>query len=318
MLRRLETCSRRGRGFTLMEVTLALGVASLLMLAMGGALMVSTSALDTASDSGSQTLQAAGAATMLGAELAVAQELYSVDPADLYFTVPDRDGDGMAEEIEYTWGGAGKPLLRSYQGGAAVPVIQSVQSLAVQTATRSPAVPVEGAETVLASCETPTGSMMQSTQIDDTHFVAQYVRPTMPSAASSWKITRVKLYLSRASGNTKGMRLSVRTADASLKPTGTILASVVFTSATVTSVGGAWLEFAVGPVTGLAPGTGVCIVLDAPLAGDCNVFRVVNGTNQPYNTHYMSGDNLGAWSAPNDTQDLKFILTGSITTMVEP
>lgn len=318
MSRRLEHAAGLGRGFTLMEVTLALGVASLLMLAMGGALMVSTSALDTASDSGSKSLQATGAASMLGAELAVAQDICELSEERICFTVPDRDGDGYAEEIEYTWGGAGRPLLRSYQGGSPVPVVQSVQALGVSSAEREPAVEVEGGERTLMSCESPAGSTTQSSLVTETSFQAQYVRPSMPAGAVSWKITRVKVNVTKASGNSKAMRVSIRTADASLKPTSTVLASTAFTSGSAPSSAG-WLEFAIGPVAGLSPSQGVCIVIDSPTdGGDCYVNRAANGSNLPFNTHFMTGDKNGVWSAPNDTQDMKFILQGTITTLVEP
>ncbi|HVU62529.1 MAG TPA: prepilin-type N-terminal cleavage/methylation domain-containing protein [Phycisphaerales bacterium] len=314
MSRRRETTGRRG--FTLMEVALALGISAILMLAMGGALMVTTSAVETASDSGAQALQAAGPMSQLGAELSVATQIYSTSPNDIYFTVPDRDGDGYPEEIEYTWNKPGSALLRSYQGAAPVPVIQSVQSLSLITADRKPATPVEGAETVLMSCDTPAGSTLKSDKVDTGHFQAQYVRPPMPANASSWKITRIKLFLSQTTGTPKLVRLSVFAADASLMPSTTVLASTTFASGSVPLTAG-WVEYAIGPVAGLSPTAGVCIVVDST-DGDTKVYRVEGGANQPYNTHYMTSNSSYSWSTPNDTQDMKFILTGTITTLVEP
>ncbi len=305
--------------FTLVEVTLAIAIGSVLMLALGGALMLTTSASDTADDSSAKALQASSVAAGLAAELSTATAIASSSPTDLLFTVPDRNGDGSIEKIEYTWSGrAGDPLYRAYNGSTPAIVVPALQSLALSTATRPAPVPVESAEQVLASCDSPTGASFQTDDVDDNNWDAQYVRPSLPSGATAWKISRVRLYLKQASGSSNTWRVSIQTADASLKPSGTILASLSPTSGSISSSAG-WVEYAIGPVSGISASTGVCIVIDGTPGGKATVYRATGGSNQPFNTHFLSTSNGGSsWSTPTDTKDLRFILTGTYTTMVEP
>lgn len=305
--------------FTLVELTLAMAIGSILLLALGGALMLTTSASDSGDDSAAKALQASAAAAQLSADLGVATAIPTASPTDILMTVPDRNGDGADEKIEYTWSGRpGDPLLRAYNGSTPAILVPAIQSLALTTVSRPPAVPVESAEQVLASCDSPTGASSQTDNVDNSNFDAQFVRPILPSGATAWKISRVKLFLTRSSGSSNSWRLSIQTADASLKPTGTILASINFASGSVASTAG-WVEYAIGPVSGLSPTQGVCIVVDGSPGGKVLVTRAVGGSNQPFNTHYLISTNSGStWSTPNDSADLRFILTGTYTTMVEP
>ena len=307
-------------GFTLVELALAMAVGAILLVALGGALMLPPSAADSGDDSTARVLEASGAAATLGAELATATAIPIASPTDLGFIVPDRNGDGSVEKIAYTWSGKpGTPLYRSYNASTPAPVIPAIGSLDLDVVSRPPAVPVESAERVLASCESPTGATYQSDDVDSNLWDAQYVRPVLPSGATAWKITRVRVFLRQASGsNSNVWRLSIRQADSALKPTGAALASVSATSGSVSS-SASWVEYAIGPVAGLAPGQGVCIVLDGSPGGKVTVARAENGGSLPFNTHFVSSANAGAsWSTPTDTKDLRFVLTGTYTTMVEP
>lgn len=299
---------------------MAICVTSILLVSMGAALTMTIGATDSGDDGSRKAAQAAETLAQINAELSTATTICTLSASDICFTVPDRDGDGQPENIEYTYSGKpGDALKRSYNLADAQPVLAGVQALSVAVATRPPAVPVEGTEQLLQSCGTPSGSTHRTFSVDENNFCAQYVRPLLPAGAVSWKISKVKVYLAKASGTTKQLRISIRTADSALKPTSTILASVTLNSGSLATAMTGYL-YAIGPVNNLSPGQGVCIVIDGVLDGAQAVAGFVQGgSGQPYNSHCITSANAGStWTAPSDVADLRFELTGTYTTMVEP
>jgi prepilin-type N-terminal cleavage/methylation domain-containing protein len=317
---RLIGQGRRGRGFSLVELALAMAIGAVLLGVMGGALMLTTSAADSGADGAGSSLQAADVGAQIGAELAVATSMLVSTPNDLAFTVPDRNGDGTPERIEYTWSGtAGAPLMRNVNGGTPSAVIASVRSINLSRVARAPAVAVESAERVLAQCDTASGSSSMAVTVDETRAVAQYVRPVLPAGAVAWRVTRVRVYLSQLSGNSKVVNVYLRPATAQLTPGAGVLASATVTSGGAPS-GGGWVEFAL-PASGLGATQGVCITMEDTVdKGTFTVMGWQNGSNQPYNTHYVAGTGGASvtWGTPTDTKDLRFIVYGTVTTMVEP
>ncbi len=317
---RHPTSNIRHRAFTLVEATLSIAITSILLVGMGGALLLTVKAADTGDDGAGRATAAAEALSGLNAELSVATSITSFTSGDIAFTVPDRNGDGNPEAIEYTWNSSGGSMLRAYNGGTPATFLSTVKSCAPTLAQRPAAQPVESAEMILAQCDTISGSSTNNDDIKDNTYAAQYVRPVLPTGALSWKITRVRLFLQRGGSNTDQMHASICTASGALKPTLPVLVLVNFTRANLTPSPGAWVEFALGPVSGLAPTQGVCIVIDGMGGnGNVKVISLQGGSNHPFNTHYMTSGNSGAsWSAPNDTEDMRFIVYGTYTTMVEP
>ena len=123
---------------------MAIAVTSILLVSMGAALTMTIGATDAGDDGSRKAAQAAETLAQVNAELATATSICTLSHNDLCFTVPDRDGDGQPENIEYTYSGTpGDALKRSYNLAAAQPVLASVQALSVAVATRPPAVPVE-------------------------------------------------------------------------------------------------------------------------------------------------------------------------------
>jgi type II secretory pathway pseudopilin PulG len=149
----------RRRGFTLIEATMSIVITSILLVAMGAALAMTMNATDSGDDSNAAAAKASEALSQMNAELSVATTIQYPDSQHIALTVPDRDGDGAAELIEYRWSGrAGDPLLRAYKGSTPVAFIPGVQSFSAAHFDRPPAVPVESAEAILAQNNLPSGS----------------------------------------------------------------------------------------------------------------------------------------------------------------
>ena len=127
------------RGLTLVEVTTALGVVSIVMLGLTSAVMIAMRAMDH-SQSSAHVANAGDALGQMQADLQLARGFSELSNHAISFTVPDRDSppDGQEEIIRYAWSGApGDPLTQRFNGGAAVPIVKNVHDLLFTSLTRS-------------------------------------------------------------------------------------------------------------------------------------------------------------------------------------
>jgi type II secretory pathway pseudopilin PulG len=118
-------------GFTLVELIIAVATSSLLLAGMMSAIFFATRSADTNT---ATVFAIAGSLAMddITAELRDAVYFKQRTANSVMFTVPDRDGDGDVETIRYSWSGtAGAPLSREYNGGTAVPVLDSVYAFSL-------------------------------------------------------------------------------------------------------------------------------------------------------------------------------------------
>lgn len=117
-------------GYSLIEMVVALGSASVLVVGLSSTLYVSARSLDV--DRGASLSRASGdtAAAQIMADVRTALEITELQPQAVTVSVPDRDADGQPEIIRYAWSGvSGDPLLRTLNGGTPVAVQPDVTSL---------------------------------------------------------------------------------------------------------------------------------------------------------------------------------------------
>lgn len=116
--------------FTLIELVTSLAISTIIVTAMGSAIMVASAAIPTAE---TETVANADAQLdWISIEVSEAESIKTATGAELTFTVPDRSGNGQPELISYTWNGsAGSPLYRTYNANAPEVVIDSLDAFAV-------------------------------------------------------------------------------------------------------------------------------------------------------------------------------------------
>ncbi|MCP4379484.1 MAG: hypothetical protein GY794_25350, partial [bacterium] len=120
--------NRRARGFSLMETIVSVGVTATLMGGMVSVMSIASRASYNNIAASEHTYQARDVVSDITTDLGLAQSFTERTSTTVAFKVPDRDGDGMAESIKYTWsGGSGGTLTRQYNGGTVVIVAQDVQ-----------------------------------------------------------------------------------------------------------------------------------------------------------------------------------------------
>lgn len=297
---------------------MAIVITSILLVGMGSALTMTISGAQAGIDKNARASAADEAMTRIAAELATATVWRQRTAALLEFEVPDRNGDGNAEVIMYSWASKpGAPLLRSYNGAEAI-CVADVYAMDLSVLVRTAPVEIESTEQTHKECENPSFATRTSDIIDAGLSAAQYLRPTLPANAASWKISRVSLMMARSGGVSGNLRVSIQTADAARKPTGTVLASAVISEASLPATA----DWVTVPLTAasIAPTSGVCIVIES-VAGALAVGAITKASGssaQPLNSHYTKQLGTGAaWSTPDDNVDMRFIAYGTYTTLQE-
>jgi len=149
--------SKRRHGYTLLELMITLPLLAILLAGMAAAVGLAARAMPEANTHTSAPLSAAAACDQLAAELGYATAITSRSATSIQFTCPDRNGDNIAESIQYTWTGAGTGLNRSLNGGAAQALLPGVQQLSLTYYTRT-AGSVSYLQSVEVSLTAPTST----------------------------------------------------------------------------------------------------------------------------------------------------------------
>lgn len=123
----LRLRSRRGHGYTLIELVVSMPAATLLMASLASTLFIASQAFE--GNGPAVRKSAAGeVASDLMTDLSEAIRFSERTATAATFTVPDRDGDSNHETIRYAWSGTpGDPLTYEYNGSAPAILASDVQ-----------------------------------------------------------------------------------------------------------------------------------------------------------------------------------------------
>ena len=312
--------SQRRHGFTLVELVTSLAIMTILVGGMGSAVMIASQAIDDGTSRSSRITEAREALDRITADAAVALSVTERTASAIAFTVPDRSGDGLPETLRYAWSGvAGDPLTCEYNGGSPVTIADDVHQfdLTYLLLTKGPPPPPpeqESPEMLLIFHDDAPGGTLQEFVVKPELPCAQYFKPSLPVNTISWSVTRVKAWtmVSGASNNT--FLFQLRPADANLKPTTEILEEVQSPESLSGKKDWLCIDLPYSSATGLDPAEGLCLVT-AMDGGSAKVCFEQDGSPMTPDTHWMtSGDSGASWSAPNDTQDMRFYVYGTVTT----
>ncbi len=220
------------RGFTLIEMVIATLITSLIMGAVVSTIALSARALPQNSLRETRQMGVRSALNELVADLESAISVVERGGAAIAFTVADRDADGKPERIRYSWSGTtGDPLLRSYNGGAAEPVLTDLSALRfsyeteVTTETHM-GVGIEDLASSLLMDTSGISATNQNWRIKANDWVGQHLTPTLPGDAIGWRPTSVD-YRGRLNGllSSANATLQIRGISPTMSPSGAVLAS---------------------------------------------------------------------------------------------
>ena len=262
-----STTARPRAAFTLLELTVSLSITSILLVAVGSAIVLAAKAIPNAQDQTNVFLTSGKATDDLVSELQFALGFTQRTANTVEFTVADRDGDTVDETIRYEWSGtAGDPLTRQYNGGPVVPIIDQVQDLAFlyDWHVVSELVPTEVESPEVELARYSSASNPTAFAVTKLNWIGQYFAPTgLPAPATSWKVTRV-VFQAKKSGiaiDDGVTMVQLRTADASNFPSGLILEQVPLAETSLTA-GWTWENINFSNVEGIDPADGLCLVFE--------------------------------------------------------
>jgi len=221
----------KNRAYTLLELVVALLVCGVLIAGLMSTFYVASRATDSSGPAMERQLGAVALKQML-AELQMALGFTERTPTAVEFTVADRDGDSTPETIRYEWSGtAGDPLVRRYNGGAGVNVLENVQQFALDytvksiTETSTQSGEVNGDEVLLASFDGWAG--LNPNLVGRYYDSSEYFVINVPPGATRLTFTRAKLRLAQGftGSGYKNIAIHLPEASGSVEPAPTPLGS---------------------------------------------------------------------------------------------
>ena len=314
-MHKLYATTSRRVAFTMIEVVTSLAISTILLVAIGSAMVLAGRTMPANDGPSAAALTTATVVDKIAAELQYAIQFCDRTNRSIEFTIPDRDGDGQVESIRYIWSGvAGAPLYRRYNGGNAAMLLPSVRSITFncesqEVAEQYPGPLVEGAEILLASHFPATGTYTSSEHLLNPFSGAgQFIKPTLPADTIKWRVTRVAFMAMRNSTLPVGtINVAVHKADAGKVPAGSALESnSILESSLASSFATVGVSFS--NVAGLLPSEYVCLTIE-------NAPNLLTAGRVEYCTGNGGGmltASAGVWSH-NSSNSLRYEIYGKVS-----
>ncbi len=315
----MPASNRLRAAFSLVELVLAMAVSGILVGAMGIVLITASSSLERGDSPLDGDRLASQALADLQADLSEATRFFERTEYAVWFEVPDRDGDGVAEHIRYAWSGVrGHPLTRSTNGGPAGIVAADVRDLNLTYAIRPGLQSAESAERLIAEFSAHAGSSSTSTVITSANRAAQVLRPSFAGDVVSWKATRVQLLLRQRGTADATFLISLVPLNADNTP-GTTPYTTLEVKETQLGTSFRSDEFLLPDCQPIPAGQPVAIMIHG-LSGSsdaCEVGLLASSTpTMPFNIWMATSTTSGAsWQGHGQSQNFVFQLYGTATSV---
>jgi hypothetical protein len=236
-------------------------------------------------------------------------------PHDVEFTVPDRSGDGIDDQIHYWWSAnPGDPILCETNGGPVETIAAGVQSFELEYRLRTKQIaPLDSEMALLKYNDNAPGGHFHDKTIEHDKWCAQYLRPSFPLGTTKWKIKRAQFMARREGDATEVLDVRLTTADANRKPTEEVIDRVLINE-TELDDSMTWLSVDFTSANDLDPNDGVCLVIaqHSPSEKAGKVRYNHGGNPMPGDTHWMKSDNAGeSWSDAKSDEDMQFYVYGT-------
>lgn len=287
------------RGFSLVELVLACALLAILLAAGRGAIGLAHKAARSQSVDRSVSLSAA--LNEITGDVTCATQIFNSSATTVGLVVPDRNGDGEDESIEYAWSGTpGDPLLRTTNSGTPEILVSSVHSLAITSTQQTISVPDPSARVSerLVGGNSTTSSLRTSIISASNFRAGSFVPANLGTGATSWNLTRVRVMVRQNSPIVGSFAIQVQGTNAQA-PSGVVLGEVSVAEADI-SASYAWKEVTFSNITNLSTVNPVAIVVKrlSPAIEPCDVQATGSGGAMVAGNAYFSSSTSGAsWTA---------------------
>lgn len=262
------------------------------------------------------------AATQIASDVESATAHVSSSATHIEFVVPDRDGDGLPEQMRYEWGGTNganaNKILWKYNQQPLATLFEDVGEFNLQKSTVTVPVTVSNhlfsERAVLKSINALPDVVFREQIINASNPIGQYFIPNITGSGIKWDLGSVRIMVCAADSNTDGILcVRVMRSDTTTRlPNLPILAEVKIAESRLGS-SYQWLDVPIAPVAWQSQGTPLCITLSYG-GGTGDVARVQfveNGTGMPANANLVTSVDGGTtWIASSNARGLRFYAYG--------
>ncbi len=313
-----KTYAARRSAFTLVELAMNLTIMTVLMGGIASAIVLAAHALPDENSPLQTVTQAYEIVEQMAGEVYVAVSFIERTSTAVEFIVADRNGDASPETIRYEWSGEkGEPLTRTYNGGPAQTMANNVEDFALSYITEDITVQPPSQETevgpvILSSQDTAV--QLNDFSITNMKWIGQTFTPSLPAEATAWSVTEVR-FKAKSNGLKLGTTaVQLRTCSGAL-PSGTILEQVLMPeSGLITSY--QWPKFFFNNVSGLVPGSSLCLVLAAQQ--NDFVLADIQYDDKAGSGRVTTNNGDNSWDSDDDKSMLYYVFGAYTTTSTPP
>ncbi len=304
-------------GFSLAEMVAVMIIMSVLVIAMGSAMVLASKAIPRGTDQNALVIEASRVSDQIVEELRTAKYLTERAVNAMTLTVADRNGDGLPETIRYAWSGtAGDPLTMQLNGGALITVLDNIQQfdLTYDKMTSIETYPgpiVESAESELISNDSLTN--FSDTQVKNDYWLGEYFElATLPPDTISWKVKRVIFKAKQEGSVSGGTDVQLRLPTTNNLPSSTVVDQFNFLESDLTTTL-QWHQVSFMNAGGLSPTQGLCLVFTSTDTVGTSRIEYQSGSATLLNSALVdSNDQGGTWTDYAD-KALQFYVYGTYT-----
>lgn len=187
--------------FTLMEVLVAMAVASILLLAISSSVMLASQAIPDGSSRAAHLIETGKAVEQFSTDLQHALRVTEREANAITFTVADRDGDGSPQAIRYQWvaGEDGRgPVTRQIDNDAAETLLDDVAAFELRydvayTDEQYAGPAVENTGEIFSKFSDLGYFTTRHVGVDPSNWIGQRVQPTFAGNVLKWAVVGVVL-----------------------------------------------------------------------------------------------------------------------------
>ena len=176
-----------------------MAIAAILIGAMGGAIAITTRAIDGGEDRNARASRAIDAAGVIAEDLRTATAVTATGGSSVEMILPDRDADGSAERVRYSWGGTSGASIRSTYNNTTTELLGDVRSFSVSTRTRDVPAYSTPSATLFDATSYASGVYRTDFVVGSAGAIGQYVLPTLSAGAVQYTVTSIRTPMQRES-----------------------------------------------------------------------------------------------------------------------